>query len=132
MVRGGSKTIIDEVERSMHDALCIVRNLIKDPRVLVGGGATELSMSLHLRQKADEIVSVEQYAIRGFADALEQICVVLAENAGMEPIQSLTEAKSKQLSEDTHVYGIACMEGKVDDMRKQGVFESIVSKRLQV
>lgn len=54
-------------------------------------------MSLYLREKVDEIVSVEQYAVRGFANALEQICVVLAENSGMEPIQALTEAKSKQL-----------------------------------
>lgn len=70
--------------------------------------------------------------MRGFADALEQVCTVLAENSGMDPIQSLAEAKSKQLSEDSHVFGIACMHAQVDDMRKLEVFETVASKKLQV
>lgn len=111
LVRGGSKTIIDEARRSIHDALCVVRNLIKDPKVVVGGGAVELSCSISLRKMADEIASVEQYAIRGFADALEQICVILADNSGMNAQKSLAEAKSKQVKEDNHRYGIACLKG---------------------
>ena len=70
--------------------------------------------------------------MRGFADALEQICTVLAENSGMDPIQALSEAKSKQLSEDSHVFGIACLDAAVGDMRKLEVFETLASKKLQV
>lgn len=132
VVRGGSKTIIDEAHRSMHDAICVIRNLIRDPQVVVGGGAAELNCALQLKRKADENSTVEQYAMRGFADALEQIAVVLAENSGLDPIQCLSEAKSKQISEKTHVYGIACLDGKVDDMRKQEVFETLASKKLQI
>lgn len=109
LIRGGSRTIIDETRRSIHDALCVVRNLIKDPRVVVGGGAVELNSAIHLRKMADEVATVEQYAIRGFADALEKICVVLAENTGIDAQKALSDAKSKQVKEDTHVYGVACM-----------------------
>lgn len=71
LLRGGSKTIIDESRRSIHDAICVIRNLIKDPTVIVGGGASELSSAIYLRKLADSYPGVEQYAIRGFADALE-------------------------------------------------------------
>lgn len=71
LLRGGSKTIIDETRRSMHDAICVIRNLIRDPSVIVGGGACELNSAIHLWKVADENSTVEQYAIRAFADALE-------------------------------------------------------------
>lgn len=71
LIRGGSKTIIDETHRSIHDAICVIRNLLRDPQVIVGGGAVELNSAIKLRKVADENASVEQYAIRGFADALE-------------------------------------------------------------
>ena len=132
LVRGGSKTIVDEAHRSIHDAICVIRNLIRDPQVIVGGGACEINCAIHLRQKADEVATVEQYAIRGFAEALEQICVVLSENSGLDPIQCLSEARSRQIAEKTHIYGVSCLDGKVDDMRKQEVFETLASKKLQI
>jgi len=132
LVRGGSKTIVDEAHRAIHDALCVIRNLVREPRVIVGGGAAELSASIYIKQKADENPTVEQYAMRAYGDALEQICVVLAENSGLDPIQSLSEARSRQIEEKSHVYGIACLEGKVDDMRKLEVFETLASKKHQV
>lgn len=132
LVRGGSKTIIDEAHRSIHDALCVIRNLVREPRVIVGGGASELSASIFIKQKADENPSVEQYAMRAFGDALEQICVILAENSGLDPIQSLSEARSRQIEEKSHVFGVACLEGKVDDMRRLEVFETLASKKHQV
>lgn len=89
LIRGGSKTIIDEAHRSIHDSLCVIRNLIKNPYVIVGGGASELSCSIYLRKYADEISNVQQYAIRGFAQALEQIPLILAENSGMNANDAL-------------------------------------------
>lgn len=71
LVRGGSHMVCDEAQRSLHDALCVVRNLVKDNRIVYGGGASELACSIYLNQTADSIESVEQYAVRAFADALE-------------------------------------------------------------
>ena len=132
LVKGGSKTIVDEAHRAIHDALCVIRNLVKDSKVVVGGGAAELSASIFIKQKADENPTVEQYAMRAFGDALEQICVILAENSGLDPIQSLSEARSRQIEEKLPVYGIACLDGKVDDMKKLEVFETLASKKHQV
>ncbi len=132
LIRGGSKTIIDEAHRSIHDSLCVIRNLIKDPRVVVGGGAVELNSAIELRKVADKNPTVEQYAIRGFADALEQICLILADNSGINPIQALSEARKKQIEENTHVYGVACEKAKISNMREEEVFETLSSKKHQI
>lgn len=132
LVRGGSKTIVDEAHRSIHDALCVVRNLYRDPRVVLGGGSAELSCALKLRALAEETPTVEQYVMRGMADALEQVCVVLAENSGMDPIQALSEARARQVAEGSAAWGIACMEARVADMRGQEVFETLGAKRHQL
>merc|ERR1711920_828881 len=101
--------IIEEAKRSMHDALCVVRychckdcfggykflcsirNLVRDNRVVYGGGAAEISCALAVSKEADNIKTIEQYAFRAFADALEQIPLALAENSGLAPIQTLTD-----------------------------------------
>merc|ERR1711993_187658 len=95
-LRGGTKMIIEEAKRSMHDALCVVRNLVRDSRIVYGGGAAEISCSLAVSKAADKIKTIEQYAFRAFADALEQIPLALAENCGLDPINTLTEIKSRQ------------------------------------
>lgn len=89
LIRGGSQTIIDEAQRSIHDSLCVIWNLIKNPFVIVGGGASELACSIYLRKQAEEISNVQQYAMRGFANALEQIPLILAENSGMNSNDAL-------------------------------------------
>lgn len=86
LVRGGSKTICDEANRCLHDALCVVRNMIKNNMVVPGGGASELSASIAVLKEADSIKGVEQYAVRAFADALEEVPMTLAENSGFDPI----------------------------------------------
>ena len=132
LIRGGSATIVDETRRSIHDALCVIRNLIRDPRIIVGGGAAELNSSIALRKYADEISTVEQYAIRGFADAMEQVLVILADNTGINAIQSLSMAKSKQIEENTHVYGVNCDTATVENLREYEIFETLASKIHQV
>lgn len=132
LLRGGSKTIIDESHRSIHDAICVIRNLLRDPRVIVGGGAVELNSSLMLRKVADKNPTVEQYAIRGFANALEQIPVVLANNSGINSLNALSEAKRLQIEHNTHVYGVSCDGAKIDNMRDIKVFETLASKIHQV
>lgn len=131
LVRGSSKMVVDEAKRSIHDSLCVIRNLVKDNKVIVGGGASELNCSIHLRKQADEIAGVEQYAIRGFADALEQIPIALADNSGLAPLQTVAECKTKQIAEDNHLFGIDCMGAKISNMEDINIFETLLSKKQQ-
>lgn len=99
LIRGGSMTICDEAKRCLHDAICVVRNMIKNSYVVGGGGATELSCSIAVQKEADKIEGVEQYAVRAFADALEEIPLALAENSGYAPIEHVSKIKQEQVTE---------------------------------
>lgn len=132
LVRGSSRMVVDEANRSIHDAICVVRNMIRDNKILPGGGASELNCSIKLRKEADNIAGIEQYAIRSFADALEVIPLALAENSGMNPLKSLTEARALQVNENTHVYGIDCMQTKVSNITELQVYETLASKKQQL
>ena len=109
-VRGGNKMIIDEAKRSLHDAMCVARNLIKDNRIVYGGGAPEIACSIAVQNAADTIPGLEQYAMRAFGDALEDIPLALAENSGLSPISTLSEVKAAQIKEDNSVLGIDCLD----------------------
>jgi T-complex protein 1 subunit epsilon len=91
--------IVEEAKRSLHDAMCVVRNLIKDNRIVYGGGSAEISCSLAVSSYADTVPGIEQYAIRAFADALDDVPMALAENSGLSAITEVTSIKSRQLSE---------------------------------
>ncbi|CAB4042288.1 T-complex 1 subunit epsilon-like, partial [Paramuricea clavata] len=108
-IRGGNKMIIEEAKRSIHDALCVVRNLVRDNRIVYGGGAVELACSLKVGERADKISTLEQYAMRSFAEALEAIPLSLAENSGYNPIQTVADIKSRQVAEKNPRLGIDCM-----------------------
>lgn len=131
LVRGSSRMVCDEANRSIHDALCVIRNLIKDNKIIVGGGACELNCSIYLKQKADELPGIEQYAIRYFAEALEQIPMALADNSGLNPLMTLAEAKTKQTVEDSHLFGVDCMGARISNMEDINVFETLLSKKQQ-
>ncbi|KAJ7530440.1 hypothetical protein O6H91_14G004000 [Diphasiastrum complanatum] len=70
-IRGGTKMMVDETKRSLHDALCVARNLIRDNSIVYGGGSAEIACSIAVEAAADKIPGVEQYAVRAFADALD-------------------------------------------------------------
>lgn len=108
-LRGSNKMIIDEAKRALHDAMCVVRSLVKDNRVVYGGGAAEVCASIAVSQCADEIATIEQYAMRAFASALDAIPLALAENSGLAPIENLAMVKSRQVNEKDARYGIDCM-----------------------
>merc|ERR1719151_232698 len=131
-LRGGTKMIIEEAKRSMHDALCAVRNLVRDSRVVYGGGASEITCALAVSREADKIKTIEQYAFRAFSDALESIPIALAENSGFDPIQTLTQIKAKQVAEKNPALGVDCMGTGDFDMKKQHVIESLHSKKSQI
>ncbi|GAA93759.1 uncharacterized protein L969DRAFT_43430 [Mixia osmundae IAM 14324] len=130
-VRGSNKMIIDEAKRALHDALCVVRNLVKDNRVVYGGGAAEIACSVAVANAADSIASIEQYAMRAFASALDAIPVALAENSGLSPIETLAEVKSRQITEKNGRLGVDCVGSGDNDMKAQFVFDPLISKRQQ-
>ncbi|OZJ04783.1 T-complex protein 1 subunit epsilon [Bifiguratus adelaidae] len=130
-VRGGNKMIIDEAKRSLHDAICAVRNLIRDNRVVYGGGAAEISCSLAVSKAADSISSIEQYAMRAFANALDAIPMALAENSGLGPIETLASVKSQQALTGNSKLGIDCLYKGSNDMKEQHVCDPLISKRQQ-
>lgn len=131
-VRGGNQMIVEEAKRSLHDAVCVTRNLIRDNRIVYGGGSAEISCSLHIAEQATNEVGVEQYAMRAFADALEDIPVALAENSGFDPIASLAKAKAAQISENNPHLGVDAMNHGNINMKDCGVFETLLSKQQQI
>lgn len=131
-LRGGNEMIIAEAKRSIHDAICIVRSLIKDSRIVYGGGASEISCSLAVAKEADQLSTLEQYAFRAFAIALENIPLALAENSGLHPIETLSELKSRQVAEKLPSLGVDCMLTGDSDMKNHHVVESLHSKKQQL
>eukprot|EP00163_Fabomonas_tropica_P006537 TRINITY_DN1609_c0_g1_i2.p1 TRINITY_DN1609_c0_g1~~TRINITY_DN1609_c0_g1_i2.p1 ORF type:complete len:485 (+),score=176.82 TRINITY_DN1609_c0_g1_i2:171-1625(+) len=131
-VRGGNKMMIDEAKRSLYDALCVARNLIKDNRIVYGGGAAEIACSIRVEEFAEEIQGLEQYAVRAFATALDTIPMALSENSGLAPIPSLTQVKSRQIGEKNSRLGIDCMLKGTNDMREQHVIETLIGKQQQM
>lgn len=131
-VRGSNKMIIDEAKRSLHDALCVVRNLVRDNRIVYGGGAAEISCSVAVEDAAVKSPGLEQYAMRAFADALDAIPMALAENSGLSPIETLAELKSRQVREKNGRLGVDCMQTGSNDMRQHFVVEPLISKRSQL
>lgn len=132
LVRGSNEMVVSEARRSLHDAMCVVRNLIRDNRVVYGGGSAEISMSLALDEKIDLVGGIEQYAMRGFSDALTEVCMVLAENSGFKPMQVVSEIKARQNKEKNPFLGVDCMARQESDMKKQRVFETLIGKQQQL
>ncbi|KAF3917781.1 hypothetical protein ABW20_dc0103182 [Dactylellina cionopaga] len=131
-VRGSNKMIIDEAKRALHDALCVVRNLVKDNRIVYGGGAAEIACSLKVADEADKRPGLEQYAMRAFANALDAIPMALAENSGLSPIETLAQIKSRQVREKSFRLGVDCMQTGSNDMKEHFVIDPLIGKREQL
>jgi len=128
LIRGGTERIVDEAERSLHDALCVVRDIVEEPKVLAGGGAPELEVSRELKKYAGMLPGREQLAVECFAEALETIPLTLTENAGLDPIDILSELRARHEKGETWT-GIEVHSGKVQDMTQAGVFEPLAVKK---
>jgi len=128
LVRGGNQMVVDEAKRCLHDANCCVRNLIRDPRVVPGGGATEMAACLSIQAAADVETTIEQYSMRAFANALDEIPMALAENSGLSAIACMSEVKAMQQKDNNPWSGIDCMQNGTNDMWAQNVYETAASK----
>ncbi|CAF1556042.1 unnamed protein product [Rotaria sp. Silwood1] len=131
-VRGGNKMVVEEAKRALHDALCVVRNLVRDNRIVYGGGACEISCAIEVAKEANQIPTIEQYAIRAFADALESVPLALAENSGFSPIKIVSDVKSQQIAQNNPRLGIDCLNQGTNDMKSQSVIETLIGKKQQI
>jgi len=124
IVRGGTEHVVDELERAIHDALMVVSVVVSGKKIVPGGGAPETELSLRLRQYASTVGGRNQLAIEAFASAMEIIPRVLAENAGLDPIDMLVDLRAAHES-GKKTYGLDVIAGKPADMLKAGVVEPL-------
>ena len=128
LIRGGTQRMTAEAERSIHDGLCVVKDLIEEPKIVAGGSAPEMEMASVLKKYAQTIKGREQLAITIFAESLEAIANTLAENAGLDPVDILSELRTRHQKGETWA-GIDVLAGKVEDMTKINVYEPLAVKK---
>jgi len=129
MIRGGSDHVVDEAERSFHDALCVVRNAVEDRKVVAGGGAPEAETAKQLREYAVKVGGREQLAIEAYAEALETVPLTIAENAGLDPIDIMVEIRSKHAEPGNKWFGVQVRTGKITDMLAENIIEPLRVKQ---
>jgi len=132
MIRGGSEHVVDEAERSFHDALCVVRNAVEDGKIVAGGGAPEAETAKQLRDYALKVGGREQLAIEAYAEALETIPLIIAENSGLDPIDIMVELRSKHAHPENKWFGVQVKTGKIADMLTDNVIEPLRVKQQAV
>jgi thermosome len=127
LIRGGSQRVVDEVERAIHDAIMVVKDVIEKPYFVPGGGAPEEYMATKLRIWAPSLSGREQLVVEKFAEALESIPIWLARNAGMNAIDSITQLRSKQSAGDKYT-GVDVINGIIGDIEKIDILEPVKVK----
>lgn len=132
LLRGGTEHVVEDLERSMHDAISVVAAVVEDGKILAGGGAGETELSMRLSEYADTVGGREQLAIRAFAEALEIIPRSLAENAGMDPVDMCVALRSKHGDGGSKNFGLNVFQGEVENMIKAGVLEPLRVKEQAV
>jgi thermosome len=128
LVRGGSQRVIDEVERSIHDALMVTKDVIEYPYIITGAGAPEAFVSHKLREWSNGLNGREQLSAEKFIEALESIPLTLAENAGMDPIDSQVQLRSKVSTSNKPKYGIDVINSQIADISVKEIFEPLAVK----
>ena len=128
LLRGGSQRVVDEVERSVHDALMVIKDVMEVPSIVAGGGAPETFAATKIRNWAKSLEGREQLAAEKFADALETIPLTLAENAGMDAIDTLTSLRSKQIKGEKWI-GIDVVKANLANMKSSDIIEPLSVKK---
>jgi len=125
LIRGSNKLVLEEAERSIHDALCVIRCLVKKRGLIAGGGAPEIELSIQLMKYAQTLAGMEQYCFRGFAEALEVIPFTLAENAGLNPIATVTELRNRH-AQGERTAGINVRKGAITNILEESVVQPLL------
>ncbi|XP_013776320.1 T-complex protein 1 subunit delta-like [Limulus polyphemus] len=124
-MRGSNKLVLEEAERSLHDALCVIRCLVKKRALIAGGGAPEIEISLRLSEHARSLTGMEAYCYRAFAEALEVVPYTLAENAGLSPISTVTELRNRH-AQGEKTAGINVRKGAVTNILEENVIQPLL------
>ena len=127
LIRGGSQRVVDEVDRSLHDALMVVKDVVEKPSIVAGGGSPEAYLSTELNEWSGSYDGREQLAIKQYAEALETIPLTIAENAGMDPIDTIIALRANQ-SSGKQTMGINAKEGKIGNMFSLDIVEPLAVK----
>jgi thermosome len=127
LIRGGSQRVVDEAERALHDAIMVTKDVVEHPAIVAGGGAPEAETSYRVREWAQKLSGREQLAALKYADAIESITMVLAENAGMDPIDTQVELRARH-GKGEKWFGVDATTGKVTNMWTRSVIEPLVVK----
>lgn len=129
ILRGASKDVLNEIERNLHDALGVARNVMVNPKLVPGGGAIEMELAARLMEHAQHIEGVQQWPFKALAGALEVVPRTLAQNCGADVVRVMTELRAKHAvaGEGLH-YGIEGNIGKIADMRDSDVWDPISVK----
>jgi len=125
LVRGSNKLILEEAERSIHDALCVIRCLVKKRALIAGGGAPEIELAVRLLEYSHTLTGMEQYCFRAFADALNVIPFTLAENAGLNPIATVTELRNHH-AQGEKTFGINVRKGAITNILEENVIQPLL------
>jgi len=128
LIRGGSQRVVDEAERSVHDALMCVKDVVEHPYVVPGGGAPEALVSQKIREWSGTLPGREQLAAEKFADALESIPITLARNAGMDVIDTQVQLRSKTSNTEKPKFGIDVINAKITDVTSKNIYEPLMVK----
>lgn len=128
-IRGGSQQAIDEAERSLTDVIGAISSVIETGKYVIGGGSIEIDIANGLKLYAGEVGGREQLAIQKFADAIEIVPKTLSESAGMYPVDTLVELRSKHKTEEGQVFGVNIMKNVLGDMDELGVYEPMIIKK---
>ena len=129
VIRGSANHVIDEAERSLHDGLCVVRNVIEDGKIVAGGGAPEAELAKGLRAYAVKVGGREQLAVEAYAEAVEAIPLTLAENAGLDPIDIMVALRAQHEKPNSQSFGIDVSSGKIVNMCDKMVIEPLRVKQ---
>ena len=127
LIRGGSQRVVDEADRSLHDALMVVKDVVEKPSIVAGGGSPEAYLSTELNEWSGSYDGREQLAIKQYAEALETIPLTIAENAGMDPIDTMIALRANQ-SSGKQTMGINAKEGKIGNMFSLDIVEPLAVK----
>jgi T-complex protein 1 subunit gamma len=128
MLRGGSKDVLNEIERNLQDCMQVVRNVVFDPRMLPGGGATELAIATALSKSVDEVEGISRWPYAAIGNALEVIPRTLAQNCGANVVRLMADLRTKQSAVGGSSWGVNGTTGEVADMHKLGIWEPYVVK----
>lgn len=129
VLRGGSKDVLNEMERNLQDALQVVRNVVTQPKLVPGGGAVEMAVAVGLQQYGSQLQGIQQPPFLAVAEALEAIPRTLAQNCGVSVIRTITQLRAKHATEGGSTWGINGVTGELVDMKEYGVWEPLAVKQ---